>query len=316
VQDASPAAELARSPAAWERLAKDWIVEIIERTPLDAVDQLPLGWMSQEAPPLIAEILGQLSDPGPASELRLPPSARERAVSLAAARPPSSPPGSLPRELATLQALLVDALDRELPRRERSEFARAVARLAEVFGALAAAAMESSPETNVRAEPLAPSIPAGQAGLGPSLERALEVADAAAQPLAVAWFEIEGVERITKGYGATAATRIVEAVSGVVAGQLDRSQSAYQIGEGSIVVLAPGLEAIDFARVAVEIAEVVAGSQSESGPRIDVTVGIASYPLHGDAAETLLADAEEAAWSARAAGDQVAVAEASGLPDQ
>ena len=76
----SPAAEIARSPAAWERLAKNWLLEVIERSPLDEVDDLPLGWISHEAAPLIAEILGLLSDPGAARELRLSPAALERAA--------------------------------------------------------------------------------------------------------------------------------------------------------------------------------------------------------------------------------------------
>ena len=86
----SPGAEIARSPAAWERLAKNWLLEVIERSPLDEVDDLPLGWISHEAAPLIAEILGLLSDPGAARELRLSPAALERAASLAAERDPEA----------------------------------------------------------------------------------------------------------------------------------------------------------------------------------------------------------------------------------
>ena len=66
------------------RLAKEWLVEVIERTPLADVGELPLGWIAQEAPPLIAEILGQLTDPGSARELVLTPATRQRAASLAA----------------------------------------------------------------------------------------------------------------------------------------------------------------------------------------------------------------------------------------
>ena len=73
----------------------------------------------------------------------LSPAARERAAAFAAARRDPGRASGLPRELAALQSLLIEALDREIPERDRGEFARAVSRLAEVFGAVQSAAMES-----------------------------------------------------------------------------------------------------------------------------------------------------------------------------
>lgn len=217
----SPAAEIARSPAAWERLAKTWLVEIIERTPLADVEELPLGWISQEAAPLIAEILGQLSDPGAARDLRLPPAALERATALAAERDVPSAIRRLPRELAALQVLLIEALDRELPERDRREFARAVARLAEVFGAVQSAAMESL--IGVRSADAAPDPEPGlssPAELHEWLRMLIDEERRTGAAFSLGHVEVEGIERIAKGYGESAAARMVTAVAGVLAGQL------------------------------------------------------------------------------------------------
>lgn len=299
------AAEIARSPEAWERIARDWIVEVIERTPLADVDALPLGWMSREAPPLIAEILGQLTDPGSTRELRLPPAALERIAGLGEGRGPGAT-RRLPRELAALQSLVIDALDREGPRRDRGDFARAAARLAEVFGVLAVAAMDAVPSESGGQAP--PDPHTGLPGPGVLRDRIRDLAGRAGGPFALVHVQIEGVERIAKGYGEEAAARMVEAVAGIVAGQLTPRDSAYREGAGEIVVVIEGSEGIDAAPLGVEIAEVVDRSQGGHGPRVDVVVGIASYPANGEGPEELLDAAEEAAWAARAAGDQVSVA--------
>ena len=66
-----------------------------------------------------------------------------------------------PGEFAALQSLLIEALDRELPDRDRREFTRAVSRLAEVFGAMQAAAMEVAGRRREHAVP--PSSPGAAA---------------------------------------------------------------------------------------------------------------------------------------------------------
>lgn len=304
----SPAAEIARSPAAWERLAKSWLVEVIERTPLADVEDLPLGWISQEATPLIAEILGQLSDPGAARDLRLPPAVLERAASLAAERGVSAAVRRLPRELAALQALVIEALDRELPERDRREFARAVARLAEVFGAVQSAALESLVDNQVGGAPDYEPGLGGAAELDESLRALITEERRTGAAFSLGHIEVEGVERIAKGYGDEAAARMVTAVAGVLSGQLSGRERAFHAREGQLLVLVPGGDVADVAGLAIRVADVVERSQGDRGPRVEITVGVASYPGHGSSAEALLEAAEEAAWAARAAGEQVAVA--------
>ena len=315
VHGTSPAAEIARSPAAWERLAKDWLVEVIERTPLADVQGLPVGWIAQEAPPLIAEILGQLSDPGSARELVLTPATRERAAAFAS-QLGASGPQRLPRELAALQSLLIQALGREIPERDRGEFARAVGRLAEVFGAVQSAAMDSLVrERSGDAAPDPQSGLPGSAELHEWLRILLGEHRRTGAPFSVAHVEIEGVERIATGYGDQAAQQMVAAVSAVVSGQLTGPERAFRTGAGQLLVLAPAREARDLIELASRLAGVVEESQSERGPRVTINVGIASCPVHGSGPNELLDAAEEAAWAARAAGEVVAIGREASLQD-
>jgi GGDEF domain-containing protein len=311
----SPGAEIARSPAAWERLAKNWLLEVIERSPLDEVDDLPLGWISHEAAPLIAEILGLLSDPGAARELRLSPAALERAASLAAERDPDALVKRLPGEFAALQTLLIEALDRELPERDRREFTRAVSRLAEVFGAVQAAAMESlvSARDTPRSSPVVKDPhhePAESEAPDAWLASLIDEERRTGAPFALAHFEVEGVERISKGYGAEAADRMVDAVAGILEGQLSGRELAFRTGFGQLLAVLPGSEAAGAVNLATAVSDVVERSQAGRGPRVEVAVGLASCPLHATTADALREAAEVAAWDARAGGRGIAIATA------
>ncbi|MGH2985422.1 MAG: hypothetical protein ACRDLO_01895, partial [Solirubrobacterales bacterium] len=57
-----PGAQVARTPREREQLAKDWLLRMIERTPLSEVGDLPVDWIVAEAPPLIADIVAALTD--------------------------------------------------------------------------------------------------------------------------------------------------------------------------------------------------------------------------------------------------------------
>ncbi|HYH60909.1 MAG TPA: diguanylate cyclase [Solirubrobacterales bacterium] len=366
MNESSPAAEIARSPEAWERLAKSWLVEVIERSPLDEVDDLPLGWIAREASLLIAEVLGQLSDPGAARDLALSPAALERISALAADRDPEVLVTRLPRELSALQSLLIEALDRELPERDRREFTRAVSRLAEVFGVMQAAALNALAGRS-EAGPRGGGVPRGGGHGGvrhPNAQQSAEVPvevpdpsevpdpgvpdpgvpdpdaaptpgpaaappaqdpvqhlDALAResrrtgtPFTVAHFEVEGVDRISKGYGEEAATRMVSAVAGVLDSQLSRGDRAFKLGLGRFLVAIGGDDqrGLD---LAVSVSNVIESSQARRGPRVDVSVGVASFPRHGTDSKELLGIAEEASWAARASGETVALARSEVLQD-
>ena len=313
----SPAAAIARSPAAWERLAKEWLVEVIERTPLEDLEGLPLAWIAQEAPPLIAEILGQLTDPGAPHELELSPAARERAASLAAERLAAAGAARLPRELAALQGVLIEALGNASPARDRHEFARAVGRLAEVFGAVQSAAMESLVTEHAAgaAQDARTGLP-GIAELHEWLRVLLMDQRRTGRPFAICHVELEGVERITSGYGEEARERIVGAVASLLQGQLAGQERAFRLGEGQLIVVAPDDEAARMIELGGRLADLVDRALSPGGPQIGTSAGVASAPDHAVTPDRLLEAAEEAAWAARASGQPVALARADSVQDR
>ena len=312
----SPASEIARSPAAWERLAKEWLVEVVERTPLADVDGLPLGWIAQKAPPLIAEILGQLSDPGSARELELPPAARERAASLAAQHSSRTGATRLPRDLAALQSVLIEALGQSAPERDRGEFARAVGRLAEVFGAVQSAAIEALVEERTGGARVdeGTGMP-GAAHLDEWLRILVGEHRQRFRRFSLAHVKVDGVDRITEAYGAAAAHSMGTAVAEVVGREAGEANQAFRLDHDEIVLVAPDQGCDELAELSQRLAAVVARSQGETGPQVSITVGVACFPEHGDDAEALLAAAEEAAWGALAEGRAVGVARVASLQD-
>ncbi len=61
--DRSPAGPTGPETERAERLAKAWIAQLVDRTPLSELGVLALGRIGSEAPPLIATVLATLSDP-------------------------------------------------------------------------------------------------------------------------------------------------------------------------------------------------------------------------------------------------------------
>jgi GGDEF domain-containing protein len=127
-------------------------------------------------------------------------------------------------------------------------------------------------------------------------------------PFAIAHFEVEGVERISKGYGTEAAGRMVDAVAGILDGQLGGRERAFRTGFGQLLAVIPGAEAAGAVDLATAVSDVVERSQIGRGPRVEVAVGLASCPLHGSTPDQVREAAEVAAWDARAGGRGIAIA--------
>ena len=102
--------------ASAEELTKDWIVRLIEHTPLEQVRKLPTERIAREVPPLIEEILravlvrGETPDVGPGSELQ------RRIEELASLRDEGEDAGAAPRRRR--------ARDRAAARREGAALRR------------------------------------------------------------------------------------------------------------------------------------------------------------------------------------------------
>src|SRR5690242_9592942 len=102
---------IARLQQARDELAKAWLVDLIERTPLEEIDGIEVGLLAKEAPQLIADILRAVGDAELARVAGLDPSRAARAGALRRLRRTGvDAPSLLPRDLAALHALLIAAL--------------------------------------------------------------------------------------------------------------------------------------------------------------------------------------------------------------
>jgi diguanylate cyclase (GGDEF)-like protein len=276
------------------------------------VGDVELELLTNEATPLIAEILDGVAGPS-AGDVELPDGWETRVRELRRMRRGERAPAEIPRDLAALQAILVEALRRDIPEREAGDFARSVGRLAEIFGAIQGAVTEGMVRERA-GEPHRDALTQlpGSAELHEWIRILLAEYRRYAHPFTVALIDVEGLAHITEAYGHEAGDRMVAAVATVIRNQIRTVDRPFRLSADEFCVLAPHNPA-DRARAMLDrIARVIEGSLVADGPRIAIAAGISSCPEHGDEASKLFAAAEEATYSAKAAGQPVAVASANG----
>jgi diguanylate cyclase (GGDEF)-like protein len=299
-----------RSP---EELAKAWLVRLIERTPLADVTEIEVELLKREAPPLIAGILRGIGSPASATALELPAEARERARGLGLLRRGDRAPTEIPRDLGSLQSLLIESLRRDVPERDQGDFARSVERLAEIFGSIQGEVTEGLVRERAgdpRRDELT-GLP-GHAELHEWLQVLLAEYRRYGHPFAVALVDIEGLGRINDAYGRQAGDRMLAAVATVMCSKIRSVDRAFRLGDDEFCLLVPHEEAPQARPMAERLAGVIEGSQADDGPRIAIAIGISSCPNHGDDPRRLLEVAEEATYAAKAASRPVAVASSNG----
>jgi diguanylate cyclase (GGDEF)-like protein len=300
-------AGITRSQRAREELAKAWLLEVLERTPLREIEEVPVAWIASEAPALIGDIVRSLSDPAPSANLALPADGIERISELGELRQGESAL-EIPKDLAALQTLLIEALRREIPERQVGAFAGSVGRLASIFGDIQAQVSEKlvrERSGGATVDPLT-GLP-GPAELHEWLRIQLAEHQRHGQPFSLLLIDVEGLGRINQAHGRDAGDRMLRAVAAVLRRQIRPSDRAFRVADDEFCVLAPHQEADDAVPVAERLCELVERSQGTEGYRIAISVGLASCPEHGTEADALLAAAEEASWAAKAAGRGVGV---------
>jgi diguanylate cyclase (GGDEF)-like protein len=286
---------------------------VIERTPLAQVGDVKLDLLRNDAAPLIADILGNLTREPTGVELELPNAARQRASGLGRLRRGSGAVAEIPRDLGALQSLLIESLRRDVPEQRVGDFAHSVGRLADIFGSIQGAITEEL----VRERAGHPSrdeltdLP-GHAELHEWLQVLLAEYGRYGHPFALALVDIEGLGRINDAYGREAGDRMVAALAIVIRDQIRAVDRPFRVGDDEFCVVAPHQAADRLVTMAHRLADVVQRSQAPDGPRIAVSIGISSCPDHGDDAQRLLDGAQEATYSAKAGGRPVAVASSNG----
>jgi diguanylate cyclase (GGDEF)-like protein len=302
-----------RSLAEREQLAKEWLVRIVERTRLLDVGELPLQWLVAEAPGMIAEILGTLADPASTAEAELGDEESELTKQLASLRLGDDAPEQIPRDLAALQEVLIESLRREVPERRSGDFANAVTRLAEAFGAIQGGVTKTLVEerSGGAARDRLTGLP-GRAQLDEWLRILLAEHRRYGHPFAMALIDIDGLARINESRGRVAGDRMIAAVAEVVRRQIREADQAFRLDEDEFAIVAPHTEGGGLVRMASRIADLIEAAQVPEGPRIAIAVGVAACPDDGLSAERLMQSLDEANYAAKAEG--VPVARRNGAP--
>jgi diguanylate cyclase (GGDEF)-like protein len=291
-----------------EELAKAWILDVVNRTPLTELPYIRVAWLAREAAPLIADVFRGLNDPGADFE-QLGGAAAERAGELASLRRGESGPTTVPRDLAALQALVIEALGRSVPEREPGDFEQATRRLAEVFGGIQARVIETivrERSGGAQRDELT-GLP-GEAELNEWLGVLIAEYRRYGHPFATMLIDIEGLGQINEAYGPEAGNRMLAAMANVVSNQVRGADRAFRLGGGEFCVLTPHHDADRIRPLADRLIGVVEASQGDGGPRLGISIGVASCPDHAETAERLLEAAEEATFAAKADGKHVVLA--------
>jgi diguanylate cyclase (GGDEF)-like protein len=298
---------ISRSQRAREELAKAWLLDLLERTPLEEIERVPIGWIAAEGPALIADIVRSLADPSPGGESALPLDGLDRVSELGGLRDGEAA-REIPRDLAALQALLIEALRAETPDRHVGAFAGSVGRLASIFGDIQAHVSDElvhQRSGGAKVDPVT-GLP-GQAELHEWLRILLGEYRRHGEPFCLLFVDIEGLGRIIEAYGRKGGDRMIRAVTALVKRDLRPADRAFRLADEELCVLAPG-QTVEQARIVAEqLSDVVAKCSAPDGSRLAVSVGLAGCPEHGTDEESLMAAAEEGSWAAKAAGRPVGV---------
>ena len=117
------------SAAQCERLTREWLARIIERTALEHVAELPFSHLASLGPPLVKHIYGSL-----AADAESVPAIGAPAVTLARLRTGPDAPREIATDIASLQRVLIAELRRDHP--DPAAFADSAERLADRFGTI------------------------------------------------------------------------------------------------------------------------------------------------------------------------------------
>jgi diguanylate cyclase (GGDEF)-like protein len=303
---------LARLERSREELAKAWLVRLIERASLDEIRELPTERIAREVPELISDLVHAVANG--ADPYELTDAQAERAAALAVLRGKrDASPADVARDVASLQRVLVRALQREMGESDPERFAEAVERLADAAGAVQAAAVEEllrvrsrELESEANTDPLTGLY--NLRFLQRQVAQLLDVHRRYGHPFALLLMDVDGLKRINDAHGHQAGDRVLMQVSMAVRRSIRSVDTAARLGGDEFCVLAPEQDAKSAILLAERLSSAVGAEvAAPESPPIGLSIGVAGCPEHGDRAEALIDVADRAMYRAKAGGENVAV---------
>jgi len=121
--------------------------------------------------------------------------------------------------------------------------------------------------------------------------------------------DVNGLARVNDSRGRAAGDRVLVQVALAVRRTIRTVDTAARIGGDEVCVLAPDQTATDMSALATRLVDSVTAESEQPGQAgVDVAIGVAACPEHGDDVEYLLAAAEQAMYRAKAEGEPYVLA--------
>jgi diguanylate cyclase (GGDEF)-like protein len=291
-------------------IAKSWLMRVVERSPLEDLERLPVPRIAQELPELVAEI-ARTAGQGDAGQA-VPLEWAQRLSELSGHESPRAQ--QLVRDLALLQSAMIAELHRGLDRLDAVSALAMVERLAELFSAMQADAVDDV--LTVRSGEMEwLGTTDSLTGLHNSrfmqqhLQHLLGVQKRYGHPFALLLLDIDGLKRINDAYGSGAGDRTLVGVATALSETTRSVDTPIRMGGDEFCVLLPQQTASRARLLATRIAAEIERVESPTPQPLRVSIGVVSCPQHASAAEDLLGLADGAMYRAKAAGETVAVPE-------
>ncbi len=309
-------APLSRLAGAPDELVKAWLLRLVERASLQEIERLPTDRMARELPEIVAALLGSLQSTH-ASNGALRAVATEQAARMAdfrAGPTHGGGPSELARDVAALHSVVLGALGRELGSREPETVVAAAERLAELFGALQAAAVEElvrdrSRELEWLANTDALTGLYNVRYLRQHLRHLVGVQGRYGHPFAVLLLDVDGLKRVNDAHGHAAGDELLIAVAAAMRETVRSIDTPVRMGGDEFCVLAPHQTASRARQLGERLAVAAERHETPTGSPVALSIGVVSCPQHSVDPERLLALADEAMYRAKSAGTGVSVGE-------
>ena len=289
-------------------VAKAWLLRAVDATPLERVDQLPVGRIAADLPPLVGELARAAAGGAPAS-------ARTAWLDrLGELREPDTS-AALARDLSALQEAMLGSLERQADAFNAAELMGAAARLAALFGELQADASSRGGTTQRVAGNLDELLVGGdrltglhgQAYLREHLRHLVCMHKRYDQSFALIVVDVDGLKRINQAFGDQAGDQTLVGVASAVGRTVRGVDTSVRMDEDEFCILLPNQTA-GRAKIAAErLAAAIEQVDDPAGGPLRVSIGIAACPQHATTADELLELADGALYRAKAAGERIAV---------
>jgi len=299
--------------ASAEELTKDWIVRLVEHTPLDQIRKLPTERIVREVPPLIEEILravlvrGETPDIGPGSELH------RRIEELASLRDEGELTAELPRDIAALETVLLRAVKERLAN-DPNALVDAVERLITLFSVIQSGLVEELlRERSSELEWLAHTDTLtglyNLRYLRQQMDHLLGLQQRYGHPFALLLLDVDGLKRVNDSFGHAAGDELLVGVAEAIRAATRSVDVSARIGGDEFCVLAPHQTASRATILGERLAAGIEQIESADGNPVGVSIGVVACPEHAGEPERLLELADMAMYAAKAGGERVKIAE-------